>query len=825
MAEQAPKGPRTSNRPNTSKATSDRASADVSDETLAHILQQAGMVSFDQLEAARQEQSTQLKEGNQLSLADVLILQGVLTPAILENVAKKARGQAAGGIQSLGHYKLLKRIGEGGMGKVFLAEDTHVGRMVAVKVLPKKLAGNRQFITRFRREAIATGKLNHINIVGAHTVGEEHGIHYYAMEYCDGEPLNVILKKVPFIPCEMATGVILQAARGLKHAHEHGIIHRDVKPANILICRPPKNAESGIAPSSSSPLDILAGDFVVKILDLGLSKDTGVDPGSFCTQTSVAIGTPHYIAPEQAKGQKGIDGRTDIYSLGATYYHMVTGKTPFSGATGPDIMLKHMTEQLPNPQDVNDEVTDDVSHMIQKMMGKAQEDRYQDCQELLEDLELVIQGMAPSSQAIDVERSNVAIARRRRAGGNPDRRGGRGAAPLRRGTRRHDPVGSGRGADGKTRNARASQKTPFLVLGGVGLVVLLLSGVLMVGMGGDGERARLTAEKERKAAEEEQSRQKAEAERLEKERLKRKEDQRKKEAERKEAARLAAEKEKQAAEEEQRRKEEEARQKAEAERLEQERLKREEEKRKQEAERKKAAHLAAEKEKQAAEEARQKAEAERLEKERLEREAAKHKEDAKPTDVAKQAVAQEDKKPTNLWPAAKKPAKPVTFNSKEYALSIDAPAGDPAWKVNPKPEQPPAGMGARVIVEFNTPDGVEDAVAIAVADMPMQVAPQYVAPQIEKGLKAEIPGFKKVRSRFVKCGEVKGFEIEYAGIMPDGRKAYVLRRDFFRGKKTFMVIGSTDVKKWAKYGRAIRKSVESLSFGKAPANKKPPRRR
>jgi serine/threonine-protein kinase len=489
------------------------------DEVLAHALQQMGIVSFDQLEAAQLEQTQQAKQGATLSLGDMLILQNVITPATLENVVKKVQARAAGGIRQLGPYKLTKKLGEGGMGQVFLAEDTHVGRTVAIKVLLKKFADDHQFLTRFRREAIATGKLNHVNIVCAYTVGEEQGVHYYVMEHCDGEPLDKLLKRAPFIPWEMACGIIMQVARGLKHAHEHGIIHRDIKPENVFICRPPGTA--GVSPADGqdgrAPLDILGEGYVAKILDLGLSKDLGNESSSFYTQTGVAMGTPHYISPEQAKGEKQIDGRTDIYSLGATFYHLVTGQTPFTGTTPAIVMMKHLTGQLPNPQDVNDEIPDGVVHIIQRMMAKDAVDRYANCKELLEDLELVIDGKMPSSQAIEFEKTSIAKALRHGAAGvssagGQDGRGpgaraslpsgqaGKPGLPPPRGTSRHDPVGvrpagaveqrSGRGRESAEPSA-PGPANKALICAGIGVGVLVLVGVLTLTMGG-GEKPATT---------------------------------------------------------------------------------------------------------------------------------------------------------------------------------------------------------------------------------------------------------------------------------------------------------------------------------------------
>ncbi|MGD0093440.1 MAG: protein kinase, partial [Planctomycetota bacterium] len=353
--------------------------------------------------------------------------------------------------------------------------DLNVGRKVAVKVLPKRHSDNQEFLTRFRREAQATGKLNHVNIVAAYTVDEERGLHYYAMEYCEGEPLDSILKREHFIQWDLAANVVLQVARGLKHAHEHGIIHRDIKPANIFICKPlgpSRDREGAVGPLADArgSEDPFAEGFVAKILDLGLSKTLG-SASSFYTQTGLALGTPHYISPEQAKGDRNVDGRTDIYSLGATFYHLVTGETPFHASTPMVIMMKHVNEQLPNPQDIRDEIPDGVVHVIQKMMAKAPADRYRDCKELLDDLELVIDGKMPSSQAIEMGKSSVAVAR----------------------VPRRVPLSLGGRAPRRAQRARKLQsgKMQHIVIGALGLGALILVLALLLGGGGkkSGNRA------------------------------------------------------------------------------------------------------------------------------------------------------------------------------------------------------------------------------------------------------------------------------------------------------------------------------------------------
>lgn len=362
-------------------------SSQISDESFAKYSNQSGMASIEQINQARREQATSSQNGTPVSLPDMLVRCGIITSVQRETIERKLLAQQAGGIQQLDQYKLLKKIGEGGMGSVYLAEDTVGHRQVAVKVLPKKYSGNLEFLSRFGREAKSMAQLSHENIVTAFAVGEDLGYHYYVMEYCQGESLDALLKRELHIGVEYALKLILPVARGLQHAHQHGIVHRDIKPANIMI----------------------QSDGKVKILDLGLSKNVSEAEQSFNTQTGVILGTPHYISPEQAKGEKQIDGRSDIYSLGATLYHLLTGYTPFNGSSIAVILTKHLSEQLPDPRDIRPEIPDGVVHVIQRMMAKSPEDRYRECGELLADLERIGQGHAPLSAALDANLSSIAI--------------------------------------------------------------------------------------------------------------------------------------------------------------------------------------------------------------------------------------------------------------------------------------------------------------------------------------------------------------------------------------------------------------------------------
>jgi serine/threonine-protein kinase len=238
--------------------------------------------------------------------------------------------------------------------------------------------------------------LTHPNIVAAYAVGEDFGVHWYSMEFCPGQPLDAKLKADGALPWQDAVRIITQVAAGLAHAHAHQIIHRDIKPANIII------AANGTA----------------KILDFGLAKQLGGGQ-SLMTQTGVVMGTPHYIAPEQSRGDKGIDGRADLYALGATLYHLVTGVTPFSGASPAAVIMQHLNDELPDPRERVAELPSGLVAIIRRLMAKRPADRYADAESLIADLDLVAAGQQPRHAAND---SPTALARRRDATQDPDYR-------------------------------------------------------------------------------------------------------------------------------------------------------------------------------------------------------------------------------------------------------------------------------------------------------------------------------------------------------------------------------------------------------------------
>jgi serine/threonine-protein kinase len=332
----------------------------VSDDAFARYVLDNRIVSPQQVVQARRALSAALAIGVPLTLAETLTRMGALTAAQWANVEKRLQSLPPG-ITQLGQYKLMRKIGGGAMGEVYLAEDSLAMREVALKLLSPELAADPEFLGRFRREAVAAGKLNHLNLVTAFAFGEDHGRHYYVMEYCPGQPLDVVLARERTLGCERALRVTQDIAGGLGHAHENGIIHRDVKPANIM----------------------LTPEGTARLLDLGLSRRRAETDDT----AGQAVGTPHYIAPEQARGLDAVvDGRADIYSLGATLYHMLTGRPPFVGEDSRQVMRQHVSAPPPPPQDFRPDLPEGVILLLRRMLAKVPNDRHRDCAELVREI-------------------------------------------------------------------------------------------------------------------------------------------------------------------------------------------------------------------------------------------------------------------------------------------------------------------------------------------------------------------------------------------------------------------------------------------------------
>lgn len=278
----------------------------------------------------------------------------------------------------LGKYKLLGLLGAGGMSSVYLGEHVLMQRRVAIKVLPKNRVEDTSYLARFHREAQAAASLDHRNIVRAYDVDSEGNVHYLVMEYVEGRDIQQIVQKDGPLEYAVAAEYARQAAEGLAHAHQAGLIHRDVKPANLLVT--PKN--------------------VVKLLDLGLARFTDEDKASLTVAYDEnVLGTADYLAPEQALDSHGVDLRADIYGLGCSLYFMLTGHPPFVGGTLPQRLMRHQKEPPPEIRIDRPDAPSDLIDICLRMMAKRPEARYQSAGEAAEALAqwLVAHGQTISS--------------------------------------------------------------------------------------------------------------------------------------------------------------------------------------------------------------------------------------------------------------------------------------------------------------------------------------------------------------------------------------------------------------------------------------------
>jgi len=265
--------------------------------------------------------------------------------------------------QQVGQYRIIAKLGEGGMGTVYKVEHSVLRRVRALKILPEHLAkSSPKRVQRFLREARSAAVLSHPNIVAVHNADEVDGRYFIDMDLVDGESAQERLDREGRLSIEEATRIVLDTARALAAAHAVNIVHRDIKPANILI----------------------DGNDTVRVADFGLAKNVQTDP-SLTAEGKKMLGTPYFMSPEQCDG-KTVDGRTDIYALGVTYFYLLTGALPFDGDTGFAVMLKHKTEPVPNPRELRPEIGEAMSQVIMKMVAKGPEQRYQNCNELIAEL-------------------------------------------------------------------------------------------------------------------------------------------------------------------------------------------------------------------------------------------------------------------------------------------------------------------------------------------------------------------------------------------------------------------------------------------------------
>jgi serine/threonine protein kinase len=345
-----------------------------------------GYLTQAQADEALQRQKELRKGRISLSLQQVMLETGLITPTQLRTINDELelrRAQAAARSSSLmtaatapniGGYQVLSALSDNGYTQVLKAIHVESGRKAVLKVLPAALSQSSQWLERFRREMNLVSNLAHPNIIEVYECGSSDNLPYIAFEYLDGMNVSLRLEREGNFPEKVAWMISREVARGLSFIEERGVLHRDIKPDNILC---------GL-------------DGRVKIIDLGLSKSL-LDATSI-TALGETVGTPFYMSPEQATGTRGLDHRTDIYALGCVTYHMLTGSVPFFGKDAVEVMLKHNESPRPDPREVIPELSDESSVLVKWMMARNTDDRPASANQLVEAMSELI-GRLPDPPA------------------------------------------------------------------------------------------------------------------------------------------------------------------------------------------------------------------------------------------------------------------------------------------------------------------------------------------------------------------------------------------------------------------------------------------
>ena len=278
--------------------------------------------------------------------------------------------------KQLGEFRLIKKLGTGGMAEVYLAEQTSLRRQVAVKVLLPEFVRDEQYVRRFRHEAAAAGTLNHPNIVQVYMVGEDQGVNYIAQEYVQGRTLKDYITRKGPLEIKIALHILRQVASALQVASENGIVHRDIKPENILL------TNKGEA----------------KVADFGLAQLTLQGERVSMTQPGITLGTPLYMSPEQVNGQP-LDSRSDIYSFGIMAWHMLGGKPPFSGETAVSVAVKHLNDKAPSLSEFRADLPVSLRDLIKRLINKKKEDRPADFTVVVSELKQIIRQVSGKEDA------------------------------------------------------------------------------------------------------------------------------------------------------------------------------------------------------------------------------------------------------------------------------------------------------------------------------------------------------------------------------------------------------------------------------------------
>jgi serine/threonine-protein kinase len=337
-----------------------------SDLTFGQAAVGLGYVTEAQVQECLKIQAALHQMGLEEQLGDIMTKKGFLSPQYHSNVLKKLGVQTS----PIPGYTIQGKIGQGGMGIVYKATQTSVNRVVAIKILSGHATKDKTFVARFLQEAQSAAHLNHKNLIAAIDVGVSNGIYYFVMEYVTGKSCRDLMNtaKGPLTE-STALQIAMQMAEVLDHIHQHKMVHRDIKPENILV----------------------TNEGIVKLCDLGLAKTTTSTEQSL-TQEGLAVGTPYFMSPEQIRGDKDVDIRADLYSLGTTLFYLLTGKHPYEGQSAAETMSMHLKEAVPDPRKINPQIREDFGWLIHKLMAKERTHRYQTPAELLEDLKKIQSG-------------------------------------------------------------------------------------------------------------------------------------------------------------------------------------------------------------------------------------------------------------------------------------------------------------------------------------------------------------------------------------------------------------------------------------------------
>src|SRR5579862_1010541 len=333
--------------------------------SLGQIVLEKGWATIEQINEARRLQARKKASGEKITIAEAMVSLGILTEvqvrrALGGRLAPPPPSTAPHPLaEAIKGYLIEKRLGAGGMGDVYRAQQISLDRPVALKILPPHLAQDEEFIERFVIEARAAAKLSHQNIVGAVDIGEWNGRYFFVMELVQGPTLKQVIDREGTIEEPKALGIARQIARGLRHAYLQGLIHRDIKPSNIMFTL----------------------ENVAKICDFGLARDIHAGPSQ--ADLGIVRSSPAYASPEQSRGRQDLDHRTDMYSLGVTLFEMMTGKRPFAADNTAALLAKHTTEAPPEPRILNRKITPAANELIGRLLKKKPEQRFQSYDELL----------------------------------------------------------------------------------------------------------------------------------------------------------------------------------------------------------------------------------------------------------------------------------------------------------------------------------------------------------------------------------------------------------------------------------------------------------